>query len=154
MAEKRLQRADADSFLDAANGKGVAKSVWGYRLRDPCFAGDRFHYPLNRPDRQARAILKSQHGLRDGSNSFTHGDNPALALAAVWTPFAEDNDTTLLPLDVLAGKAGKLGDPKPGVKKRPDDELLFEGLASVYKKVDLPRVQRLTFVLIHEHLYG
>lgn len=42
-----------------------------------------------------------------------------------------------MPVDVVFGQFGKLGNTEPGIKQGPDDELFFVGFAGVGQAVGL-----------------
>lgn len=153
VAEKRLQRASADAFLDALNGEGVAKHVRSHRFCDACFGRNPLDDSLYRSGRQIGAFLKQQRRLDDSADAVAHGNNATLGSTAVGTAFSEDNDAALLPLNVLARETGEFRHAQTGVEKRPDDELLAQRPASIDEQVNLARVEGFAFVLIHEYLF-
>src|SRR2546423_15374894 len=77
-----------------------------------------------------RAVLSD--GVMDGKVSVNEraytvgkGNDATLCLCAIDTAVAVDHQPVVLPVNVFAGKSGKLGDSQAGIKQRPENETLL-----------------------------
>ena len=76
------------------------------------------------------------------------GNHPALGFAAEGSAFAVDHQAVSLLVEIRSFEVGKLGDPESGVKKGPDDEFLFVGVAGVGQAACFISGKRFAFILV------
>nr|WP_238339741.1 hypothetical protein [Candidatus Manganitrophus noduliformans] len=67
-------------------------------------------------------------------------------------PFSVDHEIMILPIDIFFFEVGQFIDFQTRMKKCPDDELLFMGLARIGQTVCFVLCKRFAFVLVRHWL--
>ena len=79
--------------------------------------------------------------LDERSDSVGHREHPEFRFLAEDASLSSNLQSLFLPLNIALGQAGELRDAEPGVKERPDNQLLAEALAGVDQLVNLGIIQ-------------
>ena len=116
VAQKHLEVAGTEAFLDAGSGKGMAKDVGGNLLGDAGAVGDPPDDLLDAAGGVAEGVVKGKIIGQDGKGSFGERDDAAFCFFAERAALAVDQEPAILPENVLFSEAGELRDAQSGVE--------------------------------------
>lgn len=149
VAEKALEGRQADALLHGGDSEGVAEDVGTGGAGQAGALGHPLHEALDRPRGHLEAVVEREIGLEEDSDAGGQGNHPRLTLGAVGTALAvKEAEAGGLPVEVLGGEAGELGDPEAGVEEGEDHELLVGRRAGVGEAGGLVGREGLAFVLV------
>jgi hypothetical protein len=100
----------------------------GHRAVDAGFVRKALENALNGAGCHANCVMDRKVAVNERAYPVSEGNDAALGLRAVDTAFAVDHQPVVLPVNVLSGESGQLGDSQAGIEQCPDNETLLVGL--------------------------
>ncbi len=118
----------------------VWRSTWGVTGREMLAAvRSGFHEALDGPGGVGEPLVQGEVVLEDGPQPFREGNHGGFGALPIGSALALHADRPLLPLDLLPGEAGELGDAEPGLEEPPNAETLPPGSGQRSGAGRLPR---------------
>ena len=118
MAQKHLEVAGVEAFLNAGSGEGMAKHMRGNLLSDAGAVGDPPDDLLDAAGGVAQGVVKGEVVREDGEGAFSERDDTAFSFLSERAALAVDQEPAILPEDVLFSEAGQLRDAQAGIEQR------------------------------------
>jgi hypothetical protein len=97
---------------------------------------------------QAQGVMQRKVSLQQGLDARREGNDPAFGLGPIRPTLAIDHEAVALPVNILFFQLREFRDPEPGIKQRPDDELLGVRLAGVRQSSGFVLGQGFAFELV------
>ena len=114
-------------------------------LGNHCPVRHAFDNPLGRTPGEAYGIVGAQMKFEQLLGPGRQRHHSSLAPVTVPAAFAPDNQSVLLPMNLVALQAAELTDPQARIEQPPDNQLLLKRPTRVYQLVALLSVQRLAY---------